>query len=264
MIAPGDVRRPDGRLDGKVAVITGTAGGQGRAAALLFARAGARVVGADTDADGAARTVADVESAGGSMVSLRPADLTAEGVADELVDLALRSYGRLDVLYNNAAHTVFSPFAEHTWGAWDATITGELHLTYRVTRAAWPHLRTAGGASVINVGSITAHRGTRVVAAAAHGAAKAGVLALTRQLALEGATAGVRVNSITPGFIRTPVTAGLLTDEDAARAVVAGIPLGRIGEAEDIAWTALFLASDESSFITGTDIAVDGGALAVF
>lgn len=258
-----DTRRPDGRLEGKVAVITGTAGGQGRAAALLFARAGAKVVGADTDADRAASTVADVEAAGGSMVSLHPVDLNAEGAAEALVELALRTYGRLDVLYNNAAHTIFSAFADHTWEAWDGTITGELHLTYRVTRAAWPHLLEAGGATVINVGSITAHRGTEAVAASAHGAAKAAVLALTRQLALEGASAGIRVNSITPGFIRTPVTAELLTDADAERAVLSAIPLGRVGEAEDIAWAALFLASDESGFITGTDLAVDGGALAV-
>ena len=252
------------RLAGKVAVITGTTGGQGRAAALLFAQEGARVVGSgNVDSEAAEETVAMVRAAGGKMVSLHPADLSAEGGAERLVDLAINTYGRIDVLYNNAAHTEFSPFAEHTWATWRATIGGELDLTYRVTRAAWPHLLAAGGASVINVGSITAHRGTTLVPGAAHGAAKAGVLALTRQLALEGASSGVRVNSVTPGVIRTPATADLFEAPDGGAAASAGSPLGRVGESEEIAWAALFLASDEASFITGVDLPVDGGALAV-
>lgn len=251
------------RLAGKVAVITGTAGGQGRAAALLFAQEGAHVVGSDVNSETAEETVAMVRAAGGQMVSLHPADLSAEGGAERLVDLAISTHGRIDVLYNNAAHTEFSPFAEHTWTTWRATISGELDLTYRVTRAAWPHLLTSGGASVINVGSITAYRGTTLVSGAAHGAAKAGVLALTRQLALEGASAGVRVNSITPGAIRTPATADLFGAPDGGAAANAGSPFGRVGEPEEVAWAALFLASDEASFITGVDLPVDGGALTV-
>lgn len=251
------------RLAGKVAVITGTAGGQGRAAALLFAQEGARVVGSDVNSEAAEETVAMVRAAGGQMVSLHPADLSAEGGAERLVDLAINTHGRIHVLYNNAAHTEFSPFAEHTWTTWRATIGGELDLTYRVTRAAWPHMLASGGASVINVGSITAHRGTTLVPGTAHGAAKAGVLALTRQLALEGASSGVRVNSITPGVIRTPATADLFEAPDGGAAADAVSPFGRVGEPEEVAWAALFLASDEASFITGVDLPVDGGALAV-
>ena len=247
------------RLSGKVALITGTAGGQGRAAALLFAREGARIVGCDLKATGAEETVARVRAAGGEMISMAPVDLTVPEQASSWVNAAVAAYGGIDILYNNASTGRVGPFASLSLENWQFTLRNELDLIYLVTRAAWPHLMARGASSVINTGSIIAAHGTDMPMPA-HGAAKAGVVALTVHLAIEGGPHGIRVNAISPGLIGTEMFEEHLKDPfDNMHKQVRTSPLGRVGRAEDVARVALFLASDDSAYVTGTNIVVDGG-----
>ena len=248
------------RLAGKVVVITGTAGGQGRAAAELFAAHGARVVGCDVKPDPASETVSLVREAGGEMVSLHPCDLTDPTAARDLVELAVSEFGRIDVVYNNAGRPAFAPIDRMTDEQWRFTMANELDSVFYVCRAAWPHLVTAGGGAIINTASLNAQRVVSNLPALAHTAAKSGVLALTRQLALEGAAHRIRAKSVSPGVVRTPATAGLLGTREGAENAHRHVLLDRLGEPRDVAYMALFLASDESSWVTGADFLVDGGA----
>lgn len=248
-----------GRLDGKIALITGTAGGQGRAAALLFAREGAKVVGCDLKAAGADETVALVRRAGGQMVSMAPVDLSSPEQAQKWVNDAVAAFGGIDILYNNASTGRVGPFAALSFETWQFTLRNELDLIYLVTRAAWPHLIARGGGSVINTGSIIAAHGTDMPMSA-HGAAKGGVLSLTVHLALEGGPRGIRVNAVSPGLIATEMFTEHLKDPfDSMHKQVRTSPLGRVGRAEDVASVALFLASDDSAYVTGMNLIVDGG-----
>jgi meso-butanediol dehydrogenase / (S,S)-butanediol dehydrogenase / diacetyl reductase len=251
-----------GRLDGRVAVITGTAGGQGAAAARLFARAGAKVVGCDLKADGAERVCHEVLEAGGEMVSLHPCDLTEVGAAERLVRLALERFGSIDILYNNASTAWFGFVGEMEPAGWRDTIANELDIVFAVCQAAWPHLVASGRGTIINTASVAAHRGSDAFPAIAHCAAKGGVVALTRQLAAEGGRHGLRANSISPGPIDSPATAEMFADPAAREDIVRRMLIKRIGRPEDIASAAVFLASDEASWITGVDLNVDGGMMA--
>jgi meso-butanediol dehydrogenase / (S,S)-butanediol dehydrogenase / diacetyl reductase len=249
-----------GRLDGKVALITGTAGGQGRAAAQLFAAEGAKVVGCDVLAAEAEETVSLVRAAGGEMVSMAPADIsTVEGAA-AWVDEGVAAFGGVDVLYNNASSPRVGPFEELTPEDWYYTIRNELDLIYTVTKAAWPHLIARGKSVIINTASVSAYRGAAFAPQAAHGAAKGGVLSITRHLAASGAPHGIRANSISPGLIVTAQTRPFLDDPSNPMNEMARThPLGRLGEPEDVARVALFLASDDAAYLNAIDIVVDGG-----
>jgi NAD(P)-dependent dehydrogenase (short-subunit alcohol dehydrogenase family) len=249
-----------GRLDGKVALITGTAGGQGAAAARLFAAEGATVVGCDLD-EVACRAVAqDVVAAGGSMVCMAPVDLSDPDAAAAWVAEAVSSAGGIDVLYNNASAPRVGPFAELTWEDWRFTQRNELDLIFTVTSAAWPHLVARGGGVIINTASVSAHRGATFVEQAAHGAAKGGVLAITRHLAASGAKHGIRANSISPGLIVTPQISPFLDEPGhPVHEMLRTHPLGRLGDPDDVARVALFLASDDAAYLNAVDIVVDGG-----
>jgi NAD(P)-dependent dehydrogenase (short-subunit alcohol dehydrogenase family) len=249
-----------GRLDGKVTLITGTASGMGRAAALLFSREGATVVGCDLNEAGSEETVRLVREAGGEMTASAPVDLsTAEG-ATSWVEGAVARHGGIDVLFNNASNARVGDFADLDPETWHYVIRNELDLVYLVTKAAWPHLIARGGGVVINTASLSAVRGARFQQQAAHGAAKGGVLAFTYHTAAAGAAHGIRANAILPGMIRTPSTEHLFADPDhPVHELVASNPLGRAGTAEDVANVALFLASDESAYVNATGITVDGG-----
>jgi meso-butanediol dehydrogenase/(S,S)-butanediol dehydrogenase/diacetyl reductase len=252
------------RLEGKVALITGTAGGQGRAAALLFAAEGATVVGTDVQAGGAAETVALVRASGGRMESTHPLDLAGEAGVQAWVDAAAARHGGIDIVYNNAGATRFSPIAETSYADWSFTLRNELDIVFLVTKHAWPHLVTRGGGCVLLVGSTAGITGSLTNARIAHTATKGGVVAMTRQLAAEGATHGIRANCISPGMIATPATeADLLAPGSSMRGIARSIPLGRIGAPEEVARCALFLASDEASYVTGANLVVDGGWSAV-
>lgn len=250
-----------GRLDGKIALITGLGGGMGVEAARRFCAEGARVVGCDLSADGAASTERLVRDAGGEITVMGGVDLGDPEQARTWVDAAVATYDGIDILYNNASTQRFGAIDELSIEDWDFTMRNELDLVYYTVRAAWPHLKAYGGGSIINVGSIAALRGVEFMPQNAHSTAKGGVIALTLQLVVEGGPHGIRANVISPGMTSTPNTAGLLADppERMKRVVLDRIPLGRVGQPEDVVNAAVFLASDESSWISGTNIVVDGG-----
>jgi meso-butanediol dehydrogenase/(S,S)-butanediol dehydrogenase/diacetyl reductase len=253
-----------GRLAGKVALISGTGGGQGRVAAQLFAAAGAKVVGCDVDADTAAETERLVAEAGGDYVSLAPLDLATRAGADAWVAAAVAAHGRVDVLYNNASLPRFGPIGAMPDEDWAFTVRNELDLVWHSCNAAWAQLSATGG-NIINVASLAGLAGSRELPQGAHVATKGAVIALTRQLAAEGAAVGVRANCISPGVIRGPAADPMLAlgDEGPLGGLLRATAFGKAGEPEDVVWTAIFLASDESRFVNGANIVVDGGASAI-
>ena len=253
-----------GRLDGKVALITGTARGIGQAAAMMFAAEGAKVVGCDLDPERSAQTVKQVREQGGEMVAMAPVDLGDPDAATAWVDEAAAVYGGVDVLYNNASAIRFGPIDQLSVADWRFTVRNELDLVFHATRAAWPHLIARGGGSIINMASIAATRGAWFMPQNAHGATKGGVLGLTYQLVVEGGPHRIRVNAISPSLTITPETEHLLTDPDSPFSLAdSRIPLGRVGYPDDVARVALFLASDDSAYVSGANIPVDGGTATV-
>jgi NAD(P)-dependent dehydrogenase (short-subunit alcohol dehydrogenase family) len=246
------------RLLGKVCILTGAGGGIGHAAALAFAREGALVVGCDLQVDAAQATVEAVRAAGGTMVSLQPCYLTKPGDCQALVDFAVRTFSRIDVLFNNAATAYFNWLEDITDDEWDRNRREEVDLVFYLTRAAWPYLKASRGV-IVNTASLTALMGFKTLGSLAHTTAKAGIIGMTRQLAMEGRTHGIRANSISPGVIETNQTREQLKDPEWAGYMLGKTLLGRLGRPEEVARVALFLASDDSSYVTGVDIVVDGG-----
>jgi meso-butanediol dehydrogenase / (S,S)-butanediol dehydrogenase / diacetyl reductase len=233
--------------DGKVVLITGTAGGQGAVAARLFADEGATVVGCDVqDAPGVDRV-----------------DLTDEDAVRAWIDGAATEHGRIDVLYANAGATRFSPLEETSKEEWDFVLRHELDVVFFPVKHAWSHLKQRGG-SVVLVGSTAGLSGSMTNRRVAHTVTKGGVIALTKQLAAEGAPHGIRVNCVSPGMVDTPATRGdLLAEDHPMRRIAEAIPLGRVGRPEEVVRCALFLASDAASYVTGANLVVDGGWSAV-
>jgi NAD(P)-dependent dehydrogenase (short-subunit alcohol dehydrogenase family) len=248
------------RLAGKVCIITGTGGSIGRAAALAFAREGALVVGSGllVDDAGAMATVEAVRAAGGQMASLQPCDLSRSADCQALVDFAVRTFGRIDVLFNNAAMARFNWLEDISDEEWDRNRREEVDLVFFLTRAAWPHLKRSRGV-LVNNASLNASLSFKTLPSLAHTTAKAGIIGMTRQLAMEGRNQGIRANSISPGVIETNQTREQLKDPEWAGYMLGKTLLGRLGRPEEVANVALFLASDESSYVTGVDIIVDGG-----
>jgi meso-butanediol dehydrogenase/(S,S)-butanediol dehydrogenase/diacetyl reductase len=253
-----------GRLAGKVALISGTGGGQGRAAALMFTAAGARVVGSDVNEETAAQTERLVHEAGGEYVSLAPLDLSTRAGAEQWVKAGLDAFGSVDVLYNNASLPRFGPVGAMPEDDWSFTLRNELDIVWNCTSAGWAHLVESRG-SIINVASLSGLAGSRDLPQGAHAATKGAVIALTRQLAAEGAAHGVRANCISPGVIRGPAADPMLAlgDDGPLGGLVRATAFGRAGEPEDVVWAAIFLASDEAVFVNGANLVVDGGASAI-
>lgn len=251
-----------GRLAGKRCLITGTGGSIGRASALWFAREGAHIVGTDVNPEQAAITETLVRGAGGEMTSLHPLDLTSSADCERLVDTALTQLGGLDVLFNNAAMAYFGWMGELSEEDFRKTMNEEVTLVFLLCRAAWPHLTEGQGCSIINMASAAGHQPCAVVPGVAHSAAKGAIHSMTRDLAMEGAKHRVRCNSISPGPVVSNQTEAYLRDPEFWAVMGQKVMLGRPGEPNDIAGCAVFLASDESSWITGTDIRVDGGMTA--
>ncbi|MDO7410092.1 SDR family oxidoreductase [Acinetobacter baumannii] len=251
-------------LKGKVALISGTGGGMGRAAALEFAKLGATVVGCDMNAEAAAETVELVTQAGGKMFSVHPVDLATEAGAKQWVEEAVKLAGGIDILYNNASVARVGPWDELTYDAWRFSMTYELDIVFLPTHVAWPYLVSRGGGVIINVASVAGQRGARFVHQHAHGTAKGGVLSFTKQLMISGIPHGIRAVSISPGMILTPATKPVVAalDEKSHAVLLEGIPSGRLGLPEDVSRVAAFLASDAASYINGADIPVDGGITA--
>lgn len=251
-----------GRLKGKVALITGTGGGQGRVAALRFAREGALVVGCDTNAAEHQITADLLSEEGFTLYGSAPVDLGDHEQAKAWVEAAVAEFGKIDILYNNASAARFAPVQDMTIEDWHFTIRNEVDLLFYTTKYAWSHLAEQKGV-IINVSSTAAWGGSKVAGISAHSAAKGAVVSFTRQLAVEGAPVGIRAVSLSPGFIATPGTAAFMENPVARAALLDGVLMDRPGEPEEVVSMAVFVASGEASFITGTDIVIDGGLLAI-
>jgi NAD(P)-dependent dehydrogenase (short-subunit alcohol dehydrogenase family) len=249
------------RLAGKTCIVTGSGGSIGRATCLRFAAEGANVVGCDIAPAGAEGTVRLVEQAGGAMVSLHPADLTDKALCAKLVKFAVDRFGGIDVLFNNGAMAYFAWIEEMDDDTWYKTINQELDLVFLLTRAAWPELVKSKGC-IVNTASLSAWAGIELLPGLAHSAAKGGVLSMTRQLAMEGRKHGVRANSVSPGTIETNQTRFILEDPEWSRIQLGRAMINRMGQPEEVASVVAFLASADASYVTGADIAVDGGVRA--
>ena len=253
-------RRPTNpfRLDGRAALVTGAASGQGRAVAVELGRSGASVVLADIDDAGLVETAALVAEAGGVARAV-VGSVTERDDVDRMVTTALDAFGRLDVLYNNAAIYLpgrgDAPVADLDEEMWHRIIGVDLTGVYLCAKRAIPEMRRAGGGSIINVASLGGVRGSRT--SHAYAAAKGGVIALTYSMAVVYGPERIRVNAIAPGAIQTPMMPPL--DDVGLVVFAAHTPLGRLGTPADITGVALFLASDASAYVTGTVQVVDGG-----
>ena len=245
-----------GRLAGRVAVVTGAADGMGRAIATAFIREGARVLVADLDAARLAAAHPD------SPALVRVAcDVTAPNAPERLIGGAVAAFGGLDILVNNAGIVDYQPVEAMSDANWDRTLGVNLTAAFRLCRAAIPYLKASAAGRIVNLASINAVRSAPGLAA--YAAAKHGVAGLTKTLAVELGPHGVTANHILPGAILTGMTRPLMEADPALKALFEGLGvLGRMGQPEDIAAAAVFLASDEAAFITGHGLAVDGGFLA--
>ncbi|MFN8526811.1 MAG: glucose 1-dehydrogenase [Chloroflexota bacterium] len=251
-------------LQGKVALITGAATGIGRASALLFASAGARLALVDLRQAELEHTANLVSQAGGTVHAIA-ADLAQPTACNHAVQQAIARYGRLDILFNNAGvGTVVVGGTVETipLETWDLALDVNVRAMYLMSKAAVPHLRAAGGGAIVNVSSVSALHGSSSRPTHAYAASKGAVLSLTRSMAASYGADRIRVNAICPGLIRTRLTADIVERAELLAAEGEGIPIGCVGEPEDIARCALFLASDAATFISGTHVVVDGGAIA--
>jgi NAD(P)-dependent dehydrogenase (short-subunit alcohol dehydrogenase family) len=246
------------RLAEKVCVISGTAGSIGTAAAVAFAREGAFVVGTGQGVGSSDEAIKAVRDAGGTMVAFEPCDLSKPDDCRALVAFALKTYGRIDVVFNNAAKAYFNRIEDISDEEWASDRRNEVDLVFYLTRAAWPHLKASHGV-IVNMASLNASLSFKLLPSLAHSTFKAGIIGMTRQLAVEGREYGIRANSISPGVIETNQTREQLKDPEWAESMLGKTLLGRLGRPEEIANVALFLASDESSYVDGVDIVVDGG-----
>ena len=247
------------RLRGKVAIVTGAGSGIGRATALLFAAAGAKVVVNDLNAEAAARVAKEIEAAGGIAASF-PADVADSRQVEALVRDATSRFGRLDVLVNNAAAVIPGPVESISDIDWRRTQAVTLDGVFYGMRAALPVMAAQGGGAIINIASGAAIAGEPGLAA--YGAAKAAVVNLTKTAAVENAARGVRVNTILPGPIATPPLLAAVEATGGRAGWERQIPCGRLGTPEEMAAVALFLASDEASYVHGAAIIADGGVAA--
>ncbi|QBD76120.1 glucose 1-dehydrogenase [Ktedonosporobacter rubrisoli] len=247
------------RLANKVAIITGSASGMGQVAAELFAQEGACVVVTDTNAQAGEAVTDAIRQAGGSAIFAR-ANVASEADVKTLVQTAVDTYGHIDVLYNNAG--IMPPedrsVTETSEDTWERVLDINLKSAYLCTRYVIPHMLEHKQGSIINVASFVAFIGCSVPQDA-YTASKGGMLSLTKSLAVQYGRYGIRCNAICPGPIETPLLRRLWTSEEARNLRLNRIPLGRFGEARDIAYMALYLASDESSWTTGAWLQVDGG-----
>ncbi len=252
------------RLKNKIAVITGAGSGQGRAASVLFSKEGAKIVACDWKPELGDETVQQVKSDGGEAIFVRT-DVSSSKDVQNLIGTAIETYGRIDILYNNAGVGFSSPLSmADVLGTpeedWDRVIAINLKSMYLTAKFGIPGMIKSGGGSIVNTASIAALIGSE--AAHAYTAAKGGMVALSRALAVEFGPKNIRVNCICPGAIDTPMIAPVVDPLKKTGQPFMTSPIRRLGTPEDIAYCALYLASDESSFVTGATFVVDGGYIA--
>jgi NAD(P)-dependent dehydrogenase (short-subunit alcohol dehydrogenase family) len=251
-------------LKGRVALVTGAASGIGRETALLFAEQGASVICVDIQIEAAQKTAGDIAGAGGKAVAVR-ADVSRAADCQEMVAEAEKQFGKLDVVFNNAGimHSDDGSTDDTSEATWDLTMNVNLKGVFFGCKYGIPALRRAGGGSIINTASFVAHLGA-ATPQVAYTASKGGVLALTRELAVIHARENIRVNALCPGPLRTELLMKFLDTEEKKQRRLVHIPMGRFGEAKEMAQAALFLASDASSYMTGSEFLVDGGISAAY
>jgi len=252
------------RLDDKVALITGAGNGMGNAASLLFASVGASVVVADAVEDAGRATVDAVQSAGGNAAFVA-VDVSDEDAVAAMIRFTVDTYGALHVLYNNAG--IFPAddggVSETSIATWDRVIDVNLKGVWLGCKHGVPAMIESGGGTIVNTASFVALMGA-ATPQIAYTASKGGVLAMTREIAVEHARHGIRANALCPGPIDTPMLAELMSDPEWARRRLMHIPMGRPGRTEELAKAALFLASEDSSYMTGSALVVDGGITAAY
>jgi NAD(P)-dependent dehydrogenase (short-subunit alcohol dehydrogenase family) len=249
------------RLDGKVVLITGGGSGMGKVASALFAREGARVVLTDVNDEAGDTTAAEI----GERAMYVHADVSNEADAKAMIDAAVQRFGHLDVLYNNAG--IMPPddgsIIDTTEETWDQVLAVNVKGVAHGCRFGIAAMLASGGGSIINVASFVAWMGA-ATSQTAYTASKGAVLAMTREIAVEYARRGIRCNALCPGPIETPLLMQLLSDDQKRQRRFVHIPMGRLGQAEELANAALFLASDDSSYMTGASLIVDGGITAAY
>lgn len=249
-----------GKLEGKVAVVTGAAMGIGRATVILLAREGAKVVVADVDEEQAEQTVELITESDGEARFVRT-DVSRPEDVESAIDAAVDGYGKLDVLHNNVGVAMGASVVDTTEELWSRVLDVNLGGVYRGCKYAIPHMIRNGGGSIVNSSSVQALRGLK--GWAAYAASKGGIISLTQQVALEYAPYGIRVNCIAPGTILTPMNSQVFEEAEDPEALKETWnrmhPVGRFGKPEEVAEAVLFLAADSSSFITGQTLVVDGG-----
>jgi len=249
------------RLGGKIALVTGIGSGIGQGCAMMFARHGAQVMSCDIDTASAEKAVRQAQAENLSVESVHPCDLTTPSDVQALVAHTVKRYGGIDILVNAAAWGAFAPIEEMDFERhWRRTLSGELDVVFLACKAVWPHMVARGGGSIINFASANAHTTLVGSPALAHCAGKGGVLAMTRQLAAEGAPHGIRANTISPALVVTGATKPVLEQPGFMNNVLQKSMIKRLGQPEDIAWCAVYLASDESTWVTAADFCIDGGA----
>ncbi len=248
------------RLEGKVALISGGARGQGAAEAKLFAGEGAKVVFGDILDDLGKQVEAEIHEAGGEALYIH-LDVTNAADWASAVEAAVSRYGRLDVLVNNAGITIRKNVEDTTEEDWDRIMAINAKGVFLGTKQAIPAMRESGGGSIVNISSTAGLVGSPY-SGASYAATKGAVRLFTKATAIQYAKEGIRCNSVHPGLLETPMTQDMLADAAHREERTQRIPLGRVGTAADVAYGVLYLASDEASFITGSELVIDGGATA--
>jgi len=245
-----------GRLDNKVAIITGAAGGMGKADAILFAKEGAKVAITDLQEDKIQEVVKEIVESGGEAIGFAQ-DVSSEEDWIRIVKETVERFGKIDILVNNAGISSAIPMLDMTVAQWEKTMSINVTGTFLGQKHVIPHMINNGGGSIINISSIAGLTGGS--GSGPYTASKGAVRLLTKATAIDFASYNIRVNSVHPGYIATPMTVDLFANEDMKQWFQSQTPLPRLGQPEDIAAGVLFLASDESSFITGIELPIDGG-----
>jgi len=247
------------RLENKVALISGGARGMGAVEAKLFTTEGAKVVIGDVLEEDGRRTEAEINEAGGECLFV-PLDVTSEAAWQDAVQAAVRRFGKLDILVNNAGIYRTELVEETSSELWDQVMEINAKGVFLGTKHAIPEMRNAGGGSIVNISSVAGLVGDYI--SAAYASSKGAVRLLTKSTAIQYAKEGIRCNSVHPGTIETPMTADMLVDPQYRQDRMERTPLLRLGTAQDVAYGVLYLASDESSFVTGSELVIDGGRTA--